>query len=112
VDTIITETIGFNWKFFAIPLMAFGYVELLKWMNQRAAAKQRISPEEMLSDFARNRELSEYDVFHLAAASWSVSGHQVDEDFNSYLQTLIMPYYVRDFIRKVNSGHSGKQGDL
>ena len=98
----MTESVVFSWDFLLYPLLAFIYLELLQWMNNRAASTQRLSLEEILSNYAKSREMSEYDVFHLASGSWSVSRHQVDADFNTYLQTLVLPYYVRDFVRKID----------
>jgi hypothetical protein len=102
----MTETIIFSWDFLLYPLAVFSYFELVRWLSNRWDKNRRPSLEEILSNYARNQEISEYDVFHRASAAWSVSKHRVDQDFNTYLQTLILPYYVRDFIRKLPSDTS------
>jgi hypothetical protein len=84
-------------------LAAFGYFELIRWLNKRWDKNRRPALEEILSNYARNQGISEYDVFYRASANWAVSPTQVDKDFKTYLQTMILPHYVRDFIRKLPS---------
>jgi hypothetical protein len=99
----MTESMIFSWDFLIYPLAAFIYIELLRWMDKRLAGSRRVSLEERLSNYARNQGVSEYEVFHRASATWAVGKYQVDKDFNTYLRTLILPYYVRDFVRKLNN---------
>jgi hypothetical protein len=104
----MTETIIFSWDFLIYPLAAFGYIELVRWLSKRWYKNRRLSVEEILANYARNQGISEYDVFHRASSNWDVSPHQVDKDFNAYLQTMILPHYVRDFIRKLPSDSRGQ----
>lgn len=43
---------------------------------------------------------SVYDTFHKSAEDWHVPADRIDKDFNRYLSFQIIPYYVKDFIRK------------
>lgn len=99
----MTESITFSWGLLVFPLAVFSYFELLRWMDRRLVKNRRFTLTEILSNYARYQGISEYDVFHRASGTWSISRYQVDADFNGYLQTLIMPYYVRDFIRKLDT---------
>ena len=99
----MTETITFSWDFLIYPLAAFSYFELIRWLSRRWNKNRRLSVEEILANYARNQGISEYDVFHRASSNWAVSRLQVDKDFNVYLQTMHLPHYVRDFIRKLPS---------
>jgi hypothetical protein len=99
----MTESIIFSWDFLIYPLAVFIYIELLRWMDKRLAKNRRFSLEERLSNYARNQGISEYDVFHQSSSVWAISKYQVDKDFNTYLRTLMLPYYVRDFVRKLDN---------
>ena len=43
---------------------------------------------------------TEYELFRISAAGWSVSGARIDEDFKRYMAHQVLPYYVSDFVRK------------
>ncbi len=95
------ETIIFQWKMILLPLAAFFYIEFLKHMNQRYAARQPVSDEEILAMEARAKSMSEYDVFQIAAQTWRISKMRVDDDFKDYLIRGFMPHYVRDYVRRL-----------
>jgi len=48
---------------------------------------------------AKERECSEYDVFVKAGKIWGID--DIDYYFKNYLLRDIVPYFVRDYIRKV-----------
>ena len=43
---------------------------------------------------------SVYDTFYKSAEGWHVSRDRIEKDFSIYLASQIVPYYVKDFIRK------------
>ena len=45
---------------------------------------------------------TEYELFAIAAESWSITEAQIDEDFKNYMAANVLPYYVVDLIRKNN----------
>ncbi len=94
------EAFVFDWHLLIYPLIVVAYFELLRRLDLRWARRTPLTDAEFLSHYARSKAISEYDVFGLAAPNWSVSPDEVEADFKAYLQEGILPYYVRDFIRK------------
>ena len=94
-------TIIFQWKMILLPLAAFFYIEFLKHMNQKFAARRPVSDEEYLAMEARAKSMSEYDIFHIAARTWRISKMRVDDDFRDYLIRGFLPHYVRDYVRRL-----------
>jgi len=78
----------FHWYMLLYPAIAAGYIALL-------------TEVEILAMHARDIGISEYALFNLAARPWSIGSVQVDENFKTYLQTSILPYYVRDYLRGI-----------
>lgn len=97
----MAETIVFEWKMILLPAAVFLYIEFLKHLNFRYAARRTVTDEEYLALIARSKTISEYDVFHAAAKTWRIGEVQVDSDFNQYVTEGFMPHYVRDYVRKV-----------
>ena len=90
----------FQWPMLVLPLAAFGYFALMRWLDRLWVEGRPLSEEEMLSFLARSRGVSEYHIFHLAADPWSVGRTQVEEHFKRYLQDGDLPHYVRDYVRR------------
>ena len=44
--------------------------------------------------------ITEYDLFCKSAETWSVSENRIDNDFKRYMAHQILPYYVKDLVRK------------
>lgn len=78
------------------------YVILKRYYEKYCAEKRSFSDEERLLNIARFHKRSEYDIFHLSAKNWHISGQQVEDDFKVYLLQGQLPHYLRDFIRKNN----------
>ena len=43
---------------------------------------------------------TEYELFVKAAEEWSISKAQIDKDFRNYMGANVLPYYVKDLVRK------------
>ena len=56
--------------------------------------------EDYLQKITRLTGHSVYDTFHKSAEDWHVPNHRIDKDFNRYLSSQSIPYYVKDFVRK------------
>jgi predicted AAA+ superfamily ATPase len=100
----MNEAFIFQWHMLIYPLAALGYFELLRRLDSRWARRTPLTDEEFLSNYARSKGISEYDVFFLAAPYWSRNPEAVEEDFVNYLRLGSMPHYVRDYIRKLKAG--------
>jgi len=97
----MVETIVFEWKMILLPIAAFLYIELLKHLDIRFAARRTVTDEEYLAHIARSRSTSEYDLFHVAAGTWHIAARQVEDDFKRYVTEGQMPHYVRDYVRRM-----------
>lgn len=97
----MVETIVFEWKMVLLPAAVFVYIEFLKRLNFKYAARRPVTDEEYLALIARSRSISEYDVFHVAAETWHISTALVEDHFNQYVTEGRMPHYVRDYVRRV-----------
>ena len=42
----------------------------------------------------------EYDLFRKSAKDWAVSDDRIEQDFRRYMADQVLPYYVKDFVRK------------
>ena len=95
------EQISADWPAVVFPLMALSYFQLLRYLDRRYASKKPFTDQEYLMNMARYMKCSEYDIFMEAAKPWQVSKQHVEDDFKHYLLAEQMPYYVKDFIRKI-----------
>jgi len=43
---------------------------------------------------------TEYELFVKAAEEWSIPKDQIDKDFRNYMGANVLPYYVKDLVRK------------
>jgi len=100
----------FEWKMILLPLAVFFYIELLRHLNQKFAARRPISDEEYLAMEARAKSTSEYEIFRLAARPWHISTLRVDDDFRDYLIGGLLPHYVRDHIRRLRKKGPAAEG--
>ena len=99
----MNEGFIFQWHLLVLPLVVLAYFELLRRLDRHWTRRTPLTDEEILSRFAKSKNISEYDVFGLAAPNWSVTPSEVDNDFKAYLQEGTLPHYVRDFIRKLKN---------
>jgi hypothetical protein len=43
---------------------------------------------------------TEYDLFRKSAKDWAVSDDRIEQDFRRYMSDQVLPYYVKDFVRR------------
>ncbi len=91
----------FQWHLLLYPLAVVAYFELVKRLDRYWIRRTKLTDEEILSSFARSREISEFAVFEMASKDWSVHPSKIEEDFADYLKDEILPHYLRDFIRRL-----------
>jgi hypothetical protein len=83
-------------------------VVMLVWCLVRAYSRNTqqnsqadpISIEDYLQKITRIAGLSVYDTFHISAEEWRVSADRIEQDFERYLSSQTIPYYLKDFVRK------------
>ena len=86
-----------------LAVLALAVVFFLKLMRTIAAMEHAAAPdtdEAFLGRLALMQGTSEYELFHMAAETWNLSGRRVEEDFNTFVIEGHMPHYVRDFVRR------------
>lgn len=66
---------------------------------ERSSRRKARREHEIIADAARRKSISEYELFVWAAKRWGVSGFAVEEDFEKYLTTAEVPFYIRAFVR-------------
>jgi hypothetical protein len=99
---VFTE-IAFSWEWLVFPLATIGYFQLLRYLNLRHARKRLLTDEEILTQIARLKGCSEYDLFFRSAENWRVTNQRIAGDFKIYLKNEQLPYYVKDYIRKTRA---------
>ena len=68
--------------------------------------------EELLRALALERGCSAYEIFEVAGSAWSCSHDRIDHDFDTYLDTLEIPSYVRHLLRSQPPSHgAAHQGE-
>lgn len=76
----------------------------------------QISIEDYLQKITRITGFSTYDIFRRSAEDWHVSADRIDRDFQKYLSSLTIPYYVKDFVRRgqkhIDELYLGKGGSF
>ncbi len=92
-----------QWKAVVFPLLAFVVIYCMRYLEKRMAARKVLTDAEYLCSMARYRETSEYELFKVAAREWRLPVGRIESDFKRYLLTEIMPYYVKDFVRKARA---------
>jgi len=93
----------FQWPMLLCFMAVLAYFETIRLLNKHWAKRAPLSDEERLMNHARNRGVSEHEVFKWAAATWSLSAQLADADFKRYLKTEFLPHYVRDYLRKLKT---------
>ena len=89
-----------HWVLGMFVVITIGYICLLKYVAKRDREQQAWSDEEILTLLARKRGISEHQYFQDCARRWHFTPAKANEDFNRYLKEGVLPYYVRDTIRK------------
>ena len=92
-----------NWQDIVYPLafmVSIPYLAaiLARYLSDRFGASIE---EEELAFVAEKLNCSAYKVFCLSGARWNIGIERIDCDFKEYLQSLMIPYYVRGFIADV-----------
>ena len=67
---------------------------------QKNSTSDSIRLEDYLQKITHITGHSVYDTFHKSSEEWHIPTDRVDKDFNNYLSSQVIPYYVKDFIRK------------
>ncbi len=84
-------------------IAAIGYM-LVMYIIYKIEAKNALKekPDEFtsLQLLARKWNCSEYDVFHRSKEDWNISDGRAEKNFNEYMTDGVLPYYVRDFLRR------------
>jgi hypothetical protein len=60
----------------------------------------QIAIEEYIQKITQITGISAYETFRKSAEDWHVPSDRIKKDFNRYLSSQAIPYYVKDFIRK------------
>ena len=68
--------------------------------TQENSQADAIAIEDYLQKITRIAGISVYDTFHISAEEWRVSADRIEQDFERYLSSQSIPYYVKDFVRK------------
>jgi hypothetical protein len=68
--------------------------------GQKSDQADTIPIEDYLQKITLVTGFSVYDTFHKSAEEWHVPADRIDRDFNEYLSSQTVPYYVKDFVRK------------
>ena len=90
-----------DWNTVFYFLFACVYLFLIKILNKRWTRRRVDTDEEYIAVMARIGECSEYDIFKMASESWNISKSRIDSDFKAYLKNGALPFYVKDYVRKV-----------
>lgn len=76
------------------------FVSVLFTQFQKSNSAGPISIEDYLQKITQIAGISVYDTFRISAEEWRVPTDRVEQDFNNYLSSQSIPYYVKDFVRK------------
>ena len=98
-----------EWTMVVYPLAVILYLLLLRYLDKQPADKQPPTDAEYISEAALKKGTSEYDIFFECAEDWHISKRKVENDFKVYLLQGYLPYYVKDFARKIRKGTEGKK---
>jgi hypothetical protein len=60
----------------------------------------QIATEDYIQKITQITGISAYETFRRSAEEWHVPPDRIKKDFNKYLSSQTIPYYVKDFIRK------------
>lgn len=99
-----------NLEFLIAAVAMAGLLIGLHIMEKRRNATRNPTEEEILFFLARSTETSEFEQFMRAAEAWGISRLKAESDFNRYLFSLSLPYYVRDYLRKAMESDPALKG--
>ena len=88
-------------KAIIFPLAVVIYIFGLSFLERRyGTPKGPVTDSDFIWKMARDRECSEYQIFHIAGEEWRTHKDTIEEDFKNYVLRDQMPFYVRDYIRR------------
>ena len=86
-------------------LLLVGYLFWVLYRKFQTDSRAELNaPERSLYNISLATGRTEYDLFCQSAGDWSVPATRIDQDFKRYMTDQVMPYYVKDFIRR-NQAH-------
>jgi hypothetical protein len=89
-------------------LLLSGYLFVICYLNLMKNSKaESDSLENLLHKISIESGRTEYELFVIASKEWSIAEARIDDDFRDFIGASILPYYVKDFIRK-NHDHIDK----
>jgi hypothetical protein len=92
-----------EWNPFFYIIAGVIYAVIIRYIDRlekQYLSKKTDSDEIILAKLARIRRCSEFDIFQAASVDWNISPNRIQDNFNEYVIHGILPYYVRDFVRK------------
>jgi hypothetical protein len=89
-----------RWVPLIYPVLAFVYLQLIRYLDKQFSRKRPLTDEEFLTKTALVLDCTEHDIFLRAAREWHLPPDWVAGDFKEYLREGFRPHYVNDFIRK------------
>ncbi len=98
-----------EWKMVVYPLAVILYLLLLRYIDKQSDDKQLLTDAEYITEAAHKKDSSEYDIFCECAENWHISKRKMENDFKEYLLRGYMPYYVKDFARKIRKDTEEKK---
>ena len=78
--------------------LAFTVIKVV--LSRRMHHQVTTDDEDLLYAMTLEHDCSIYDIFKAAGKAWSCSPDRVDRDFDTYLDTMDIPAYVRHFMRQ------------
>ena len=109
---LIINSIGVLCVVLLVWSLTRGYMRKINIHNQA----DQIAIEDYLQKITHITGASAYDIFRISAEEWRVSADRIDRDFNRYLSSLTIPYYVKDFVRKgqkhIDELYRGKRSEF
>ncbi|MGD9045661.1 MAG: hypothetical protein PVG06_18245 [Desulfobacterales bacterium] len=109
---LIINSIGVLCVVLLVWSLTRGYKRRINIHNQA----DQIAIEDYLQKITHITGASAYDIFRISAEEWRVSADRIDRDFNRYLSSLTIPYYVKDFVRKgqkhIDELYRGKRSEF
>ena len=67
---------------------------------QKCSQRDLVERENSLYKISLETGQTEYDLFRKSAKDWAVSDHRIEQDFRRYMADQVLPYYVKDFVRR------------
>ncbi len=92
----IKQIISFKVTWIIIFLVLYFLTVFYRAKNIRNRKKTEI---EKLIEISWRLDTSEYRIFEIASDKWSIPKERIEKDFKIYLNRIVIPFYVRDFIR-------------